>query len=84
MSPKSIQRGFFASMADPQAFRLMFDQQPNVFFFVKDRASHLIAASLPMYSRLSPLSRASPYLFNPQRSRSSCKRLSNRSRMRSA
>jgi hypothetical protein len=28
-------------MADPQAFRLMFDQQPNVFFFVKDRASRL-------------------------------------------
>ncbi|WP_395718348.1 hypothetical protein [Prosthecobacter sp.] len=35
MSPKSIQSAFFASMTDPQAFRLMFDQQPNVFFFVK-------------------------------------------------
>lgn len=29
MPPKSIQRAFFASMADPQAFRLMFDQQPT-------------------------------------------------------
>ena len=56
MALKSIQRAFFASMADPQAFRLIFDLLPNVFFFVKDRESHLIAASLPMYSRLSPLS----------------------------
>ena len=54
MAPKSIQNAFFASMADPLAFRLMFDLLPNVFFFVKDRESHLIAASLPMYSRLSP------------------------------
>jgi hypothetical protein len=84
MSPKSIQSAFFASMTDPQAFRLMFDQQPNVFFFVKDRESRLITASLPMYSRFSPLSRANPYLLNPNRSRSSCKRLGSRSRMRSA
>ncbi len=84
MARKSIQSTIFASMTDPQAFRLMFDQQPNVFFFVKDRESRLIVASLPMYSRLSPLSRASPYLLNPQRSRSSCKRLGSRSRMRSA
>jgi hypothetical protein len=56
MSPKSLQSAFFASMTDPQAFRLMFDHQPNVFFFVKNRESRLIAASLPMYSRLSPLS----------------------------
>jgi hypothetical protein len=84
MATKSILRAFFVSMADPQAFRLMFDQQPNVFFFVKDRASHLIAASLPMYSRLSPLSRASPYLLRPQRSRNSCKRRGSRPRMRSA
>ena len=54
MSPKSIQSAFVASMADTQAFRLMFDQQPNVFFFVMDRKSRLIAASLPMDSRLSP------------------------------
>ena len=52
MSPKSIQSAFFASMTDPQAFRLMFDQQPNVFFFVKDRQSRLIAASEPMWTRL--------------------------------
>jgi hypothetical protein len=84
MAPKSIQRAFFASMADPQAFRLMFDQQPNVFFFVKDRESHLIAASMPMDSRLIPLSRASRYLLSPHRSRNSCKRLGSRSRMRSA
>ena len=54
MAPKSIQNAIFASMADPLAFRPMFDQQPNVFFFVKDRESRLIAASEPMYSRLSP------------------------------
>jgi hypothetical protein len=29
MAPKAIQRAFFASMADPQAFGLMFDQQPT-------------------------------------------------------
>ena len=52
MSLPSIQSAFFASMADPQAFRLMFDQQPNVFFFVKDRESRLIAASEPMWNRL--------------------------------
>jgi hypothetical protein len=52
MSPKSLQSAFFASMADPQAFRLMFDQQPNVFFFVKDRESRLIAASEPTWTRL--------------------------------
>jgi len=52
MSLQSIQSAFFASMADPQAFRLMFDQQPNVFFFVKDRESRLIAASEPMWIRL--------------------------------
>jgi AraC-like DNA-binding protein len=52
MSTKSIQSAFFASMTDPQAFRLMFDQLPNVFFFVKDRESRLIAASEPMWIRL--------------------------------
>ena len=52
MSPKSIQSSFFASMTDPQAFRFMFDQQPNVFFFVKDRESRLIAASEPTLTRL--------------------------------
>jgi hypothetical protein len=46
MALKSIQSAFFPNLTDPQAFRLMFDQQPNVFIFVKDRASHLIAASL--------------------------------------
>ena len=71
MAPKSLQSDFFASMTDPQAFRLMFDQQPNVFLFVKNRASHLIAASLPRDFRLSPLSRASAHLLSPQRSKSS-------------
>ncbi len=52
MSPKSLQSAFFASMTDPPAFRLMFDQQPNVFFFVKDRESRLMAASEPMWIRL--------------------------------
>ena len=52
MSSKSIQKAFFASMTDPQAFRLMFDQQPNVFFFVKDLESRLIVVSEPMLTRL--------------------------------
>lgn len=52
MSANHLQSAFFASMIDPQAFRLMFDQQPNVFFFVKDRESRLIAASEPMWTRL--------------------------------
>jgi len=52
MSPKASQSAFFASMTDPQAFRLRFDQQPNVFFFVKDRESRLIAASEPTWTRL--------------------------------
>lgn len=52
MSTRQIQSVFFASMIDPQAFRLMFDQQPNVFFFVKDCQSRLIAASEPMWTRL--------------------------------
>lgn len=52
MTPKSIHKAFFASMTDPQAFRLMFDQQPNVFFFVKDLESRLIVASEPMLTRL--------------------------------
>ncbi len=84
MPPESIQRGFFARMTDPQAFRLMFDQQPNAFFFVKNRESRLIAASMPMDPRLMPLSRASRYLLSPHRSRNSCKRPDGRSRIRSA
>jgi len=77
MPPEALQSAFFASMIDPRAFRLLLDQQPSVFIFLKTRESRLIAASLPRYSRLSPLSRASPYLLSPQRSRSSCKRLGN-------
>jgi hypothetical protein len=38
----------------------------------------------PQALRLNPLSRTSPYLLSPQRSRSSCKRHGNRTRMRSA
>ena len=46
------QIAFFDRMADPQAFRLMFDQQSNVFFFVKDLESRLVVASEPMWMRL--------------------------------
>ena len=52
MSAKHLQSAFFTSMNDPQAFRLLFEQQPDVFFFVKDRESRLIAASEPMWIRL--------------------------------
>lgn len=71
MAPKSIKRAFFANLTDRRALGLMFDQQPNVFFFVMDCESRLIAASFPRYSRLTPLSRAKPYLLSPQRSWSS-------------
>lgn len=43
---------FFRSMAEPQAFRTMFEQLPGVFFFVKDTQSRLIAASSNLLARL--------------------------------
>lgn len=45
-------------MAEPHAFRAMFDQLPDVYFFVKDRESRLIAASRAIFERLGVKSEA--------------------------
>jgi AraC-like DNA-binding protein len=52
MPKNQTQRAFFASMADPQAFRAMFEQLPDVFFFVKNRDSRMIAATGNLLQRL--------------------------------
>jgi len=52
MPGRSLQSSFFASMADPQAFRALFEHLPGVFFFVKDTRSRMIAASGPILERL--------------------------------
>lgn len=39
-------------MADPQSFRFMFEHLPDVFFFVKDEQSRMIAASSAVFERL--------------------------------
>jgi AraC-like DNA-binding protein len=52
MTAKQLQSSFFAQLADPQALRLMFEHLPEVYFFVKDRDSRLIAASSNILSRL--------------------------------
>ncbi len=51
MSPQRLQSQFFAEMADPQAFRAIFDHLPDVYFFVKDRQSRIIAASSTILER---------------------------------
>ena len=52
MPKHAIQRDFFASMADPQAFRTLFEHLSGVFFFVKDAEGRMIAASGPILQRL--------------------------------
>lgn len=39
-------------MAEPQAFRLLFEHLPGIFFFVKDAGGRMIAASGPILERL--------------------------------
>ena len=39
-------------MADPQAFRHLFEHLPGVYFFVKDAGGRMIAASSPILERL--------------------------------
>jgi Fic family protein len=51
MVPKSIQNAFFASMAAPQAFRLMFDQQPTQATDLHPLAKKIVAL-LPNYETL--------------------------------
>ena len=52
MSKARMQREFFEQMADPQAFRCIFEHLPEVYFFVKDRAGRMVAASPTILSRL--------------------------------
>lgn len=52
MAKRDWQAEFFAEMADPQAFRPLFEHLPGIFFFVKNDESRLIAASSPILERL--------------------------------
>ncbi len=52
MSQSSIQAEFFASLADPYSFRAMFDQLPDVVFFIKDRKSRLVGGNKVLIERL--------------------------------
>lgn len=52
MGKRDLQSEFFASMADPQAFRFLFEHLPGIFFFVKDTDGRMIAASSPILERL--------------------------------
>ncbi|MGC4044403.1 MAG: AraC family transcriptional regulator [Armatimonas sp.] len=52
MAQSALQTDFFTQMAEPHILRAMFDQLPHVYFFVKDRESHLIAASRAIFARL--------------------------------
>lgn len=52
MGDLALQQAFFASMADPQVVRHLFEHLPEVFFFTKDRQSRLMGASSNMLERL--------------------------------
>jgi AraC-like DNA-binding protein len=52
MTSKQVQSAFFAQIADPQALRGIFEHLPDVYFFVKDRDSRLMAASSNILARL--------------------------------
>lgn len=52
MAKSTLQAEFFTQMAEPHALRAMFDHLPNVYFFVKDQESRLIAASKAIFERL--------------------------------
>ena len=52
MSASAIQRKFFAQMADPYAFSVLFEHLPGVFFLVKDLTGRFIAANTATRERL--------------------------------
>jgi len=52
MSKGNLQADFIASMADPTAFRAMFDLLTDVVFFIKDRKSRLIGGNRILIERL--------------------------------
>ena len=61
MAGTNLQAEFFAAMADVQAFRVLFEHLPGVFFFVKDAEGRMIAASGPILERLGLADRAMHY-----------------------
>ena len=52
MKGSRLQREFFDQMAEPEAFRCIFEHLPEVYFFVKDAAGRMIAASPTILKRL--------------------------------
>jgi AraC-like DNA-binding protein len=52
MSDPNLQASFFGRMSQPQAFRTMFEYVSDVFFFVKDLESRMIAANRAVLDRL--------------------------------
>ena len=52
MVKSDIQTAFFSSLADPYSFRTMFDQLPDVVFFIKDRQSRLVGGNKLLVERL--------------------------------
>jgi AraC-like DNA-binding protein len=58
MSSHTLQAAFFSQIADPQALRAIFEAVPDVYFFVKDRQSRLMAASSTILARLGMKSEA--------------------------
>jgi AraC-like DNA-binding protein len=52
MKSVRLQEEFFGQLADAQAIRRMFDHMPGVYFFVKDRAGRIVAASTAILERL--------------------------------
>ena len=51
MGSPNFQAEFFASMAEPQTFRLLFEHLPGI-VFAKDAGGRMIAASGPIVERL--------------------------------
>ena len=52
MSKSRLQKQFFDQMVDPHAFLCIFEHLPEVYFFVKDRAGRMMAASPTILNRL--------------------------------
>jgi AraC-like DNA-binding protein len=52
MPPSRFQNAFFAQLPQSSALRAMFDLMPDVYFFVKDTGSRMVAASPMILQRL--------------------------------
>ena len=58
MPPESLQKAFFAKMAESQELRRLFEHIPGVYFFLKDARSRIVAASEQIWLRLGVKSEA--------------------------